>query len=160
MSISSFLFRYFYLWVTVAVLITEALTGLRGTIRITFFSDNPFLSMPVWVFILGFACFLILVGAIHIRLDISGPVLPRWIKILHPVVSTLFGVVMFIYLHVLENKRLSNPKRYFQADQLRYWEEVNIAVVLLAAVFFAAQVLFVWFLIKTARKRPLIEDKP
>lgn len=160
MPYSSFLLRYFYLWVTTAVFVTEALTGLQGTIKVAFFSDEPDISMPVWGFCVGFACFLILVGLIHIWLDKNGPILPRWIKLAHPVVSVLFGIAMFIYIQILEKKRLSTPKRYFLADQLRYWEEVNIAVVMLAAVFFAAQVLFVWFLIKTARKRPLIEGKP
>ena len=160
MSISNVLLRYFYIWVTSAVFITEALTGLRGSMQIAFFSDEPEVSIPVWGFCVGFACFLILTGLIHIRLDKKGPALPRWIKRAHPVVSVLFGMALFIYIQVLENRRLSNPKRYFQADQLRYWEEVNIAVVLLAVAFLAAQVLFVWFLVKAIRKRQTIVNKP
>lgn len=154
MSISNVLLRYFYIWITSAVFITEALTGLRGTMQISFFSDAPGVTMPVWGFCVGFACFLILTGLVHIWLDKNGPALPRWIKRAHPVVSVLFGMAMFIYIQVLENKRLSDPKRYFQADQLRYWEEVNIAVVVLAVAFLAAQVLFVYCLLRVQNTYP------
>lgn len=141
--------RYFYIWLVVAVLITEALTGFRGSIQITFFSDEPVVSMRVWHIVLAMAGFLILTGLTHIRIDGRGMALPRWIKRSHPIVSALFCAVVFIYLQILESRRLNNPLKYFQADQLRYWEEANLAVVVLAVVFLVAQVLFVWFGVKS-----------
>lgn len=159
MPFSSIILRYFYIWLVAAVLITEALTGFRGSIRITFFSEEPLVSMRLWHVALAMAGFLILTGLTHIRIDGRGMALPRWIKRSHPVVSALFCAVVFIYLQILESRRLNNPLKYFQADQLRYWEEANLAVVVLAVVFLAAQVLFGWFLISALGKRQSIPNK-
>lgn len=153
MSISNYLLRYFYVWVTAVVLLTEAVTGFEGTMEITFFSDDPVWSVPIWQFILGLALFLILVGLAHCWLDNTGRTIPRWVKIGHPVASVLFSIAVFAYLQVLENKRLSNPKRYFQADQLRHWEELNLVVAGLAILFLLAQIFFVLYLIRANKNR-------
>lgn len=153
MPYSNYLLRYFYIWATAVVLITEAITGFEGRMEITFFSDDPVWSIPIWQFILGLALFLILAGLAHCWIDNTGRLIPRWVKIGHPVTSVLFSVAVFAYLQVLENRRLSNPKRYFQADQLRYWEEMNLLVAGLAILFLLAQVLLVFYLFRSNKNR-------
>ena len=151
MPYSTYLLRYFYIWITAAVLITDVLTGFRGSMEIQ--SGGINISMRIWQFMLGLALFLILIGVLHVWIDHSRRDFPRRVKILHLAVSVLFSIVMFIYLQILETRRLDNPKRYFQADQLRYWEEANIAVAILILAFLVAQVLFVFYLIRVIRRQ-------
>lgn len=153
MPYSAYLLRYFYVWITAVVLITDVLTGFRGSMEIQ--TGDISVSMRIWQFMLGLALFLILIGVIHVWIDHSGRAFPRRVKILHLAVSVLFSIVMFIYLQILETRRLDNPKRYFQADQLRYWEEANIAMAVLILVFLVAQVLFVFYLIRIMRRPAL-----
>ena len=151
MPYSTYLLRYFYVWITAVVLITDVLTGFRGSMEIQ--SGGINISMRIWQFMLGLALFLILIGVIHVWVDHSRRDFPRRVKILHLAVSVLFSIVMFIYLQILETRRLDNPKRYFQADQLRYWEEANIAVAILILAFLVTQVLFVFYLIRVIRRQ-------
>jgi len=151
MPYSTYLLRYFYVWIAAAVLITDVLTGFRGSMEIQ--SGGINISMRIWQFMLGLALFLILIGVTHVWIDHSRRDFPRRVKILHLAVSVLFSIVMFIYLQILETRRLDSPKRYFQADQLRYWEEANIALAILILTFLVAQVLFVFYLIRVNRNR-------
>ena len=151
MPYSTYLLRYFYVWITAVVLITDVLTGFRGSMEIQ--SGGINISMRIWQFMLGLALFLILIGVIHVWIDHSRRDFPRRVKILHLAVSVLFSIVMFIYLQILETRRLDSPKRYFQADQLRYWEEANIAVAILILAFLVTQVLFVFYLIRVIRRQ-------
>lgn len=145
------LLRYIYLWIAVVVLTTAALTGFSDKMEITMY-DATVLSLRIWQFILGLAIFTAGVALVHAWLDQKRLRFPRWLKLTHLIISPVFSIGAFIYLQVLLDHRFNNPKRYFQMEQLRYWEEANLFIVVFIVVFLLIQLLFLIWLFWSVRK--------
>lgn len=141
--------RYWYVWLTAAILTAAAATGFREAMKIEVF--DAVLKMYVWQFILGCAIFLLLVGLAYHLIDRRQKSLPGWIKIAHLTLSVAFCALAFIYLQVLYVKRIA-LKNYFGVEEAWYSDELDIAMLVLLIAVLLAQGLFVYGLIRAFRQ--------
>ncbi|MBK8965447.1 MAG: hypothetical protein R3D58_19165 [Saprospiraceae bacterium] len=143
--------RYWYLWLVVFVFIIAAATGFRETVRIPM--ETVTLSAPCWAVVLGCAIFLGFVGLTHQYLDHRPLFLsPKWLKPLHLGVSLAFCVLLFVYLEIMLNRRLANPRAVFETDY-RHYESLYDYYLLIPGVFLLAQIWFILGLWRAQRRQ-------
>ena len=154
MITTSNVLRYWYLWMTAVVLASAAATSFRHGMTIELFGFS--FGMRVWQFIAGCVVFLVAVGGVHIWLDgWRRPFAPRWVKSAQLVFSVAFCVLAFVYLQILDNRRMSDPRSYFGVEGVRYYEDADWFTIVFVAAFLLSQFLFLLYLLLRLRpKRP------
>lgn len=143
--------RYWYLWLTALVLVVAAATGFRESLFIGLGSLN--LRMTCAGFLFGCALFLLGIGGIYVYLDYRERALVRWLKVTHLIFCHAFCLVVFIFMQILNTRRLTSTQGYFGGRQM-YSEELYMPLTVFFICFFLVQFLFVVFLLRLLTARP------
>ena len=143
--------RYWYLWLTALVLIVAAATGFRESLYIAL--GNVSLRLTCAGFLMGCALFLLGVGSVYVYLDYRGWRLVRWLTVTHLIFCHAFCVVVFIFMQILNTRRLSTTQGYFGGRQM-YSEELYMPLTVFFISFFIVQLLFAGFLLRLLSTRP------